>query len=179
MNRNNTALIVIDMQNDFCSRGGYLDHQGYDFAPTRAPIPHISSLLFAFREARFPVFHTREGHRPDLSDLSPRELLRSRNNPSGLGIGDKGPLGRLLIRGEVGHDIIPELYPQPGEPIVDKPGKSAFTHTDFELLLKVKEIRHLVICGLTTDVCDWGVQIIVLRSFKAMSSSKSGRRECH
>lgn len=110
-------------------------------------------MLYAFRLEGFPIFHTREGHRSDLSDLSPRELFRSRNNPSGLGIGDQGPLGRLLIRGERGHDIIPELYPMPGEPVIDKPGKSAFTYTDFELLLNVKNIRHLVICGLTTDVC--------------------------
>ncbi|KAL7271066.1 hypothetical protein RUND412_006197 [Rhizina undulata] len=148
-----TALVVIDMQNDFCSPGGYLDHQGYPLVPSRAPIPHIASLLTAFRTYSFPIFFTREGHRADLSDLTPRELFRSRNNPSGLGIGDPGPMGRLLIRGEKGHDIIPELYPIPGEPIVDKPGRSAFTYTDFELLLKVKGVKNLVICGVTTDVC--------------------------
>ncbi|KXT07791.1 hypothetical protein AC579_4310 [Pseudocercospora musae] len=100
-----------------------------------------------------PIFHTRAGHRADLSDLFTRELFRSRNNPSGLGIGDQGPLGRLLVRGEAGHDIIKELYPQQGEPVVDKPGKGAFANTDFDLLLKVKNIRNLMICGVTTDVC--------------------------
>lgn len=100
-----------------------------------------------------PVFHTREGHRPDLSDLPARELFRSRNNPSGLGIGDEGPLGRLLVRGERGHDFVPELYPQDGEPVVDKPGKDAFANTDFELLLQVKGVKNLIICGATTDVC--------------------------
>ncbi|TFK42927.1 isochorismatase family protein [Crucibulum laeve] len=149
----NTALVVIDMQIDFCSPVGYLAHQGYNISQSRAPIPHIASLLCAFREAGYPIFHTREGHRSDLSDLTERELSRSRNNPTGLGIGDTGPLGRLLVRGEPGHDIIPEVYPLPGEPIIDKPGRSAFIYTDFELLLKVKDIRNLVICGLTTDLC--------------------------
>ena len=99
------------------------------------------------------IFHTREGHRQDLSDLSPRELFRSRNNRSGLGISDNGPLGRLLVRGEAGHDTIPELYPRAGEPVIDKPGKGAFTYTDFDLLLKVKGIKNLIVCGVTTDVC--------------------------
>ena len=100
-----------------------------------------------------PVYHTREGHRPDLSDLSARELFRSRNNASGLGIGDHGPLGRLLIRGEIGHDTIPELYPTDGEPVIDKPGKGAFANTEFELLLRVKGVTNLILCGVTTDVC--------------------------
>lgn len=99
------------------------------------------------------MYHTREGHRPDLSTLTPRELFRSRNNASGLGIGDRGPLGRLLIRGEPGHDIIQELYPLPNEPVVDKPGRSAFAYTDFELLLKVRGVNKLVVCGVTADVC--------------------------
>lgn len=103
-----------------------------------------------------PIFHTREGHRADLSDLPARELFRSRNNPSGLGIGDRGPLGRLLVRGEAGHDLVPELYPIEGERVVDKPGKGAFTNTDFELLLRVKGVRNLVLCGATTDVCVHG-----------------------
>ena len=93
------------------------------------------------------------GHRPDLSTLSSREAFRSRNNHSGLGIGSIGPLGRLLIRGEDGHDIIPELYPLPGEPIIDKPGRGAFAHTDFELILRIKGIRNLIVAGVTTDVC--------------------------
>jgi len=148
-----TALVVIDMQNDFCSEIGYLVHQGCSVASTRAVIPQIALLLTTFRQHAFPIFHTREGHRPDLSTLSSRERFRSRNNPSGLGIGDPGPLGRFLVRGERGHDIVDELYPLDGEPVVDKPGRSAFAYTDFELLLKLRGIRNLVICGVTTDVC--------------------------
>ncbi|KZT06531.1 Isochorismatase hydrolase [Laetiporus sulphureus 93-53] len=148
-----TALVVVDMQNDFCSEEGYLAFQGCLVANTRAVIPRITQLLDAFRRYGFPIFHTREGHRPDLSTVSSRDRFRSHNVPSGLGIGDMGPLGRLLIRGERGHDIVDELYPRPGEPIVDKPGKSAFTYTDFELLLKVRGVQNLVLCGVTTDVC--------------------------
>lgn len=99
------------------------------------------------------IYHTREGHRADLSSLSQRELSRSRNNPTRIGIGDQGPLGRLLIRGEKGHDTIPELYPIAGEPVIDKPGKGAFSFTDFDLLLRNRGIRNLIICGVTTDVC--------------------------
>lgn len=130
-----------------------MEAQGYDISPTRAIIPHIQTLLSAFRHHNYPVYHTREGHRPDLSTLSSRELHRSRNNPTGMGIGDPGPLGRLLIRGEGGHDTIPEVYPLASEPVIDKPGRGAFAHTDFELLLKLKGVRNLVICGVTTDVC--------------------------
>ncbi|TVY46689.1 Peroxyureidoacrylate/ureidoacrylate amidohydrolase [Lachnellula occidentalis] len=148
-----TALVIIDMQKDFCSPDGYLVQQGCSIAPVRAVIPHIKELLTIFRKLNFPIYHTREGHRPDLSTLSARELSRSRNNPSGLGIGDKGPLGRLLVRGESGHDIIPELYPIEGEQIIDKPGRSAFQHTDFKLMLNIRGIKNLVICGVTTDVC--------------------------
>lgn len=110
-------------------------------------------LLDTFREQGFKVYHTREGHRPDLSTLSSRELYRSRNNPSGLGIGDQGPLGRLLVRGEKGHEIIDELYPLESENVIDKPGRSAFQYTDFKLLLDNAGIKNLVICGVTTDVC--------------------------
>lgn len=94
-----------------------------------------------------------QGHRPDLSTLSSREAFRSRNNPAGTGIGFPGPMGRFLIRGEQGHDICPELYPVPGEPIIDKPGRGAFAYTDFELLLRIKGIKNLVLTGVTTDVC--------------------------
>ncbi|KAH8694624.1 isochorismatase family protein [Ilyonectria robusta] len=152
-NSGSTALIVIDMQVDFCSPGGYLDAQGISIEPMRAVIPQIKSLLDAFRAAGFPIYHTREGHRPDLSTLSSRELARSRNNTSGKGIGDMGPLGRLLVRGEKGHEIIPELTPLPSEPIIDKPGRSAFQHTDLKLLLDNRRVKNLVICGVTTDVC--------------------------
>ncbi|PSS12598.1 hypothetical protein M430DRAFT_106904 [Amorphotheca resinae ATCC 22711] len=148
-----TALVIIDMQKDFCSADGYLAHQGYSIEPVRKIIPRIQKLLRAFREKGFTVYHTREGHRPDLSTLSSREYSRSRNNPTGKGIGDQGPLGRLLIRGEPGHDIIPELKPLENENIIDKPGRSAFQHTEFRLMLNIKGIRNLILCGATTDVC--------------------------
>ncbi|EON65599.1 hypothetical protein W97_04837 [Coniosporium apollinis CBS 100218] len=151
--RETTALVIVDMQRDFCSPGGYLTSQGYSITATRSIIPCLQRLLIAFRASGYQIYHTREGHRRDLSTLSPREAFRSRNNASGLGIGDPGPLGRLLIRGEEGHDTIPELYPLPGEPVIDKPGRGAFAHTDFELLLRVRGIRNLVVCGVTTDVC--------------------------
>ncbi|KAF4312129.1 Peroxyureidoacrylate/ureidoacrylate amidohydrolase RutB [Botryosphaeria dothidea] len=152
--RETTALVIIDMQNDFCTEGGYITHQGYDISGTRAIIPKIQSALHAFRQAGWQVYHTREGHRPDLSTLPPREAFRSRNNPSGQGIGAPSPLGgRLLIRGGKGHDTIPELYPIEGEPILDKPGKGAFANTDFELLLRNRGIRNLLVAGVTTDVC--------------------------
>jgi len=153
MSNQNTAFVIIDMQKDFCAPGGYLEFQGFDISSTRAIIPNIQSLLQAFRELGFQIYHTREGHRPDLSTLSRREHFRSRNNPSGLGMGDAGPMGRLLVRGELGHDIIPELYPRDSEPVIDKPGRSAFQHTDFKLLLDIRGIKNLVICGVTTDVC--------------------------
>lgn len=130
-----------------------MESQGYSVEPARAIIPKIQSLLEAFRKFGFTVYHTREGHRPDLSTLSSRELQRSKKFSTVGGIGDKGPLGRLLVRGEPGHDIVPELYPLPNEPVIDKPGKSAFQYTDFRLLLDVKGVKNLVICGVTTDVC--------------------------
>jgi nicotinamidase-related amidase len=130
-----------------------MEYQQYDITSTRLIIPRIQALLSAFRTHSFPIYHTREGHRPDLSTLSSRELHRSRLNPSGLGIGDPGPMGRLLVRGEKGHDIIDELTPLPGENVIDKPGRSAFQHTDFGLLLSIKGVRNLVVCGVTTDVC--------------------------
>lgn len=134
-------------------KGGYLDKQGYDVSPSLAIIPRLQELLRTFREHKFQVYHTREGHRPDLSSLNHRELVRSRNNPSGIGIGDPAPLGRLLVRGEQGHDTIPQLYPIDGEPVIDKPGKGIFGFTDFDLLLRNRGIRNLILAGLTTDVC--------------------------
>lgn len=148
-----SALVIVDMQRDFCAPGGYLDHQGYDISPTQTLIPRIQHVLYAFRDAGFPVYHTREGHRPDLSTLSSRERFRSKNNATGLGIGSQGPLGRLLVRGEPGHDIVSELYPLDDEPVIDKPGHGAFAHTDFELLLRIRGIKNLVVAGVTTDVC--------------------------
>ncbi|CAI7583783.1 unnamed protein product [Penicillium bialowiezense] len=148
-----TALVIIDMQKDFCLPEGYMGYQGYDISAAQALIPRLQRLLHAFRSGGFPVYHTREGHRADLSTLSSREAYRSRNNASGLGIGSPGPMGRLLIRGELGHDTIDELYPLVGEPVIDKPGRGAFAHTDFELLLRNKGVKNLVIAGVTTDVC--------------------------
>src|SRR5271170_8019388 len=124
-----------------------------DVTPLRKPIPTIQKLLAEFRRLNWQVYHTREGHRPDLSTLPPRDHYRSRNNPQKIGIGDLGPLGRLLVRGEKCNDIIPELYPLPDEPIIDKCTKGAFAYTDFELLLKNRGITNLMFVGVCTDIC--------------------------
>jgi biuret amidohydrolase len=147
----NTAILVIDMQADFCSPEGYLAKKGYDISLTQAPIAPIQRLLAVARSKQFSIFFTREGHRSDLRDLP--QTKRWRNKNAGAPIGSQGAMGRLLVRGEVGWDIIPELAPQPGEVIIDKPGNGAFYATDLDHLLRQQGICNVVLCGVTTAVC--------------------------
>jgi nicotinamidase-related amidase len=144
------GLVIIDMQRDFLEPGGFGAALGNDVSLLRRAIAPTQRLLEAARVASLTVIHTREGHRPDLADLPPAKKARGRL-PNG--IGDPGPMGRILVRGEPGHDIIPELYPVPGEPVVDKPGKGAFHATDLDAMLKNRGITQLLVCGVTTEVC--------------------------
>jgi nicotinamidase-related amidase len=145
-----TALLLIDMQRDFLEPGGFGAALGNDVSHLQAAVAPCRAVLAAVRLVGMPVIHTREGHRPDLSDAPPLKILRG--DPKDR-IGAPGPMGRILIRGEPGHDIIPELYPLPGEPVIDKPGKGAFYQTDLELVLRNRQIDTLLVGGVTTEVC--------------------------
>ncbi len=144
------ALLIIDMQRDFLEPGGFGAMLGNDLSQLRRTIEPNKVLLSKWRAAGLQVIHTREGHRPDLTDLPPAKAVRGRGKTT---IGDKGPMGRILIRGEAGHDIIPELYPLPSEPIIDKPGKGAFFATDLHAILQNVGIKKLIVTGVTTEVC--------------------------
>jgi biuret amidohydrolase len=144
------ALIIIDMQRDFLEPGGFGAALGNDVSRLKVAVEPCRKVLAAFRGRGVPVIHTREGHRPDLSD-APRHKVE-RGDPA-LRIGAPGPMGRILVRGEPGHDIIPELYPISGEPVIDKPGKGAFYQTDLDLVLRNRGIDTLFVCGVTTEVC--------------------------
>jgi len=144
------ALLIIDMQRDFLETGGFGEMLGNDVSQLRRTIEPNRKLLAAWRGKGFQVLHTREGHRPDLADLPPAKRVRGRSKSC---IGDPGPMGRILIRGEAGHDIIPELYPVAGEPVIDKPGKGAFWATDLHAILQNRGIKQLIVTGVTTEVC--------------------------
>jgi biuret amidohydrolase len=144
------SVVVIDMQRDFLEPGGFGAALGNDVSLLRRTIAPTRRLLESARAAGLSIIHTREGHRPDLADLPPAKKARGR---LAAGIGDLGPMGRILVRGEPGHDIIPELSPLPGEPVVDKPGKGAFFATDLDAVLKNRGIAQLIVCGVTTEVC--------------------------
>jgi len=145
-----TALLMIDMQRDFVEPGGFGEMLGNDVALLRSTIEPCKRVLEAARGAGIPIIHTREGHRADLADAPPSKLRRGGLE---VGIGDAGPMGRVLVRGEYGHDIVPELYPLAGEPVIDKPGKGAFHETDLHLILRNRRITTLIVCGVTTEVC--------------------------
>jgi nicotinamidase-related amidase len=144
------ALLIIDMQRDFLEPGGFGEMLGNDVSQLRSTIEPNRRLLAAWRSKQLPVMHTREGHRPDLMDLPPAKKLRGRGKTR---IGDEGPMGRILVRGEAGHDIIPELYPLSSEPVIDKPGKGAFFATDLHAILQNRGIQQLIVTGVTTEVC--------------------------
>lgn len=145
-----TAFLIIDMQRDFLEPGGFGETLGNDVSRLGAAVGPCRAMLDAARRIGLAVIHTREGHRPDLSDAPPAKIARGA--PS-MQIGDEGPMGRILVRGSAGHDIIAALYPLPGEPVIDKPGKGSFYGTDLDLLLKNRGIENLLVAGVTTEVC--------------------------
>jgi len=144
------VLFAIDMQRDYLEEGGYGSSLGLDTGPSRAIIPAMAALIVAFRALRLPIVHTRQCHKPDLSDCPPAKLRRGRQK---LKIGDAGPMGRLLICGEPGSDIVPELAPEVGEIVIDKPGKGSFYNTGLQDELDRLGATHLVVTGVTTEVC--------------------------
>src|SRR6202789_470566 len=144
------GLLIIDMQRDFLEPGGFGEMLGNDVSQLRRTIEPNRRLLAFWRDSGLQVMHTREGHRPNLADLPPAKKIRGKGKAT---IGDTGPMGRILVRGEPGHDIIPELYPQAGEPVIDKPGKGAFYATDLHAILQHRGIKQLVVTGVTTEVC--------------------------
>ncbi len=146
----NVALIMIDMQRDFIEPGGFGSLLGNDVAPLRAIVPACQSLLATFRALKLPIIHTQEGHRPDLGDCPPAKKRRGNLQ---IGIGDNGPMGRVLVQDERGHDIIPELAPLANEVKLNKPGKGAFYATSLDALLGQRGVTHLIFAGVTTEVC--------------------------
>lgn len=148
---NRVALIIIDMQRDFVEPGGFGSVLGNDVGPLKTIIPAVKKLLEMFRQLGLPIIHTREGHLPDLSDCPPCKIKRG--GSGGLKIGDPGPMGRILIAGESGHSIVPELAPQAGELVIDKPGKGAFYATNLQESLQAMAVSHLIFTGVTTEVC--------------------------
>lgn len=146
-----TALLVIDMQNDFCTLGGWADCKGFDVSQTQQPIKPLQTLLQSLRQTAITIIHTREGHRPDLSDCPPHKLARSKKQNAE--IGSEGAMGRLLTRGSKSHDFVDELQPMAGEIVLDKPGKGAFVATDLDLILRQRGIRTLLLTGVTTECC--------------------------